>query len=302
LKATFKIIITLTIFNSVSCTEPTKPAHHKIIFLHNYFSPCADSTKTLVEKQKAYTHLWNYFFKQYFSDCTSVNTTIKDSAVELDPTDYTFFFNHLKKTISEIDQHRAKIETTIQSALIKCNEDLHLDSVILIVVPIHKDTNYYKHLTVSGITLGHKHIVIGLDPQEINWEELKSTVAHEYHHAYFFLDHKNIIYDPILLDRIVTEGKAEKFSQIVYPDIPPSFVLSWKELITLWKEVKPNLTNKNYYYQNLIMFGNKKYPFCGGYALGHDMVNQAIEKVPTLNIKEWTNLTSDSILKLSRYK
>ena len=54
-------------------------------------------------------------------------------------------------------------------------------------------------------------------------------------------------------------------------------------------------------FQMEVMFGSRNYPFSGGYTLGYDIVQMALEN-PTMSVENWTNLNSEKLLEMSGYK
>jgi uncharacterized protein YjaZ len=72
-----------------------------------------------------------------------------------------------------------------------------------------KNMNY-----VAGEVWNKNTIVILIDPSFID-ENLKYTIAHEYHHVVAMEDAEAYT----LLERSILEGKADTFAKMIYPDV-----------------------------------------------------------------------------------
>ena len=280
------------------------PAGDKIVFLEDYYGFYLNSLKNdyakrnqLYERVVKDTIVTNYFTKSDYSELVKgkLSTPLRDTA-------------GLRKYILDIRANTPKIEDIITSALIESRKYLKNDSVTIYVLPCTADVE--KVLTgkkgAEGLTAGAKQILITVDPEISEWAEMVSyTVAREFEHAYWTKMNFNKSYQPTLLDYMISEGRADSYAHLLYPNTVATWtkVMDKKVEDELWQRIKSQLKNTNMAYEYDVMDGSKsEYVFWGGFTLGYHIVQSALKNHPELAPAEWTNLPSEKILEMGDYK
>jgi uncharacterized protein YjaZ len=154
---------------------------------------------------------------------------------------------------------------------------------------------------VTGEALNKSTIYILIDPSFLE-EELKYTIAHEYHHVVAMENDDAYT----LLDRSILEGKADTFAKMLYPNVN----VPWVEPLTGyseeqgWKLFMENLDSfdtglwyefyKGNHYKGLDMWSN--------YKIGYQIMQSFLEENPDVSVEEWTKMSAKDILIKSKYK
>jgi uncharacterized protein YjaZ len=280
-------------------------SNNKIIFLNDIYS---DYTKTAqnqisdlndldnIYKDKIQSTIINrYFLKSEYSGI--VNDYLSASVQNT---------NELNKAIERINSNKKRIKSKIRSALEKSNTYLKNDGLTIYVLPANPDNNAIMQSMsgITGLTAGSKQILLTIEPEIVGWEEmLEYAVAHEYNHAYW----TNINFGKstkwTLLDYLIFEGRGDSFAHLLYPKVkaPWTSALNEKDKEDLWNRIRAKLQSEDIPFQMEVMFGSRNYPFSGGYTIGYEIVQQAL-KISTLTVENWTNLSSEKLIKMSGYK
>jgi uncharacterized protein YjaZ len=280
-------------------------SNNKIIFLNDIYS---DYTKTAqnqisdlndldnIYKDKIQSTIINrYFLKSEYSGI--VNDYLSASVQNT---------NELNKAIERINSNKKRIKSKIRSALEKSNTYLKNDGLTIYVLPANPDNNAIMQSMsgIMGLTAGSKQILLTIEPEIVGWEEmLEYAVAHEYNHAYW----TNINFGKstkwTLLDYLIFEGRGDSFAHLLYPKVkaPWTSALNEKDKEDLWNRIRAKLQSEDIPFQMEVMFGSRNYPFSGGYTIGYEIVQQAL-KISTLTVENWTNLSSEKLIKMSGYK
>ncbi len=277
-------------------------SNNKIIFLNDIYSAYTETAKNQISdlnyvyKNKIQSTIINrYFLKSEYSGIVNdyLSAPIQNTT-------------ELKKAIERINSNKKRIESKIRSALEKSNTYLKNDSLIIYILPANPDNMAIMQSMsgIMGLTAGSKQILLTIEPEIVGWEEmLEYAVAHEYNHAYW----TNINFGKstkwTLLDYLIFEGRGDSFAHLLYPKVkaPWTSALNEKDKEELWKRIKPKLQSEDLRFQMEVMFGSRNYPFSGGYTIGYEIVQQAL-KSSTLAVENWTNLSSEKLLELSRLK
>jgi uncharacterized protein YjaZ len=280
-------------------------SNNKIIFLNDIYS---DYTKTAqnqisdlndldnIYKDKIQSTIINrYFLKSEYSGI--VNDYLSASVQNT---------NELNKAIERINSNKKRIKSKIRSALEKSNTYLKNDGLTIYVLPANPDNNAIMQSMsgIMGLTAGSKQILLTIEPEIVGWEEmLEYAVAHEYNHAYW----TNINFGKstkwTLLDYLIFEGRGDSFAHLLYPKVkaPWTSALNEKDKEDLWNRIRAKLQSEDIPFQMEVMFGSRNYPFSGGYTIGYEIVQKAL-KISTLTVENWTNLSSEKLIKMSGYK
>ena len=157
-----------------------------------------------------------------------------------------------------------------------------------------------KH--VFGLVWNENSMLILINPSFLE-EDLKYSVAHEYHHTVFM---ETAVYTPYnLLEDIIVEGKATMFAEIIYPDVenPWNKSFSSKDENT-WKIFMDNLESSNSEVLDDFQNGNQwtGIPMWSNYTIGYQVMEKFLEHNPNLTIEEWTQMGSKDILEKSKVK
>ena len=173
------------------------------------------------------------------------------------------------------------------------NKTIHILPAIPELSSSMKEMNY-----VYGVAWNKDSMLILIDPS-FTEEDLKLTIAHEYHHLIAMENGMGFT----LLERSILEGKADLFAKIQYPngEVPWNAPLPYSE--NAWKIFEGNLdstdselwfkfTNGNSY-QGIAKWSN--------YRIGYQIMMNFIEENPDVSIKDWTEMSAKDILLKSNY-
>lgn len=280
-------------------------SNNKIIFLNDIYS---DYTKTAQNQISDLNDLDNIYKDKIQS--TIINRYFLKSEYSGIVNDYLSApvqnTNELNKAIERINSNKKRIKSKIRSALEKSNTYLKNDGLTIYVLPANPDNNAIMQSMsgIMGLTAGSKQILLTIEPEIVGWEEmLEYAVAHEYNHAYW----TNINFGKstkwTLLDYLIFEGRGDSFAHLLYPKVkaPWTSALNEKDKEDLWNRIRAKLQSEDIPFQMEVMFGSRNYPFSGGYTIGYEIVQQAL-KSSTLTVENWTNLSSEKLIKMSGYK
>lgn len=215
--------------------------------------------------------------------------------------------SELTKSIDRLTLNQETIKTKITGALKKSRQNISNDSLTIYIIPVNPDSkSIIKAMTgIMGLTAGSKQIILTIEPEILGWENmLEYAVVHEFNHACWTNTNFGKSTKWTLLDYLVFEGRGDYFAHLLYPNVvaPWTTALTENQKTELWNKIKPNLQSEDISYQTEVMFGSRNYPVWGGYTIGYDMVLKALTNNKNLKPNDWTNLNSDKILELSKYK
>jgi hypothetical protein len=155
---------------------------------------------------------------------------------------------------------------------------------------------------VLGVVWNENSMLIVINPSFLE-EELKFTVAHEYHHTIYYETVKNRTND--LLENIIVEGKATMFQKMIYPDmeVPGISTFSIQD-DKVWNIFMDNLESTDLELRDDFRLGNqeKGIPTWSTYNIGYQVMESLLEENPNLPIEEWTQMSSKDILEKSEFK
>ncbi|RLL48446.1 hypothetical protein D8M04_04075 [Oceanobacillus piezotolerans] len=222
-----------------------------------------------------------------------------------DPLSPTTDVEQLEKNTKELFQNQEKINKWIEEALSKSAEQLSGEDTSIYIFPVNpEDWFTIDNLEgVGGFAYFGNNILLNIHPS-VSEETLKYTVAHEYHHTVNFLyNGEQSIYS--LLDSILTEGKADSFASIIYPEKNASWIetLSDEEEKYVLEELAANYesTDRNIY--NNFTYGNpaKDIPRWSDYKIGYQITESFIQNNPDTKILDWTKMDAKELVKASEY-
>lgn len=275
----------------------------KIIFLTDFYTSYIDNAKMSnksvdsIYKENIQTAICDKYFQK-----SEYAFIVKDFFAT--PIKNT---SELTKSIDRITLNQETIKTKINGALKKSRQNIGNDSLTIYIIPANPDNrSVIKAMTgIMGLTAGSKQIILTIEPDILGWENmLEYAVAHEFNHAYWTNENFGKSAKWTLLDYLVFEGRGDYFAHLLYPKVvaPWTMALTANQKTDLWNKIKPNLQSEDINYQIEVMFGSGNYPVWGGYTIGFDFVLKALTNNKNLKPNNWTNLSSDKILELSKYK
>lgn len=224
-----------------------------------------------------------------YSDCFEDGEYIHMADLAIDVTQGSLPKN---QALSEkID--REETEKTIKEALFKSADLLPTEKETTVCVLPTTDTN------TMGINVGTGKITL-LYNKYYTPEEIKATIAHEYHHSVWTEKHlpKEVPYT--VLDNLIFEGKAVMFEKAVYPDIDFSQVdLTYQKVY--WSTIEGDLEKPDLNRSLEILWGGNGLPTGYGYSEGYKMVKSYLDLHPDLTPEEWTALSSKEIFEKGNY-
>lgn len=278
-------------------------ASDKIIFLSDFYT---NFIYKLEEDNKNADSIYkktiqNAIYQKYFQRSEYASIVEQFFATPINNT------SELKKSIARITQNQKTIKTTIIGTLKKSRQYIENDSLTIYIIPANPESRQLmEHMGgIMGLTAASKQIILAIEPDILGWENmLEYAVAHEYNHAYWSNVNFGKLAKWTLLNYMVFEGRGDYFAHLLYPNVvtPWTLALTENQKLDLWNRIKPNLQSEDIRFQMEVMFGSRNYPVWGGYSLGYDIVLTALTNNKKLKPDNWTNLGSDKILELSKYK
>ncbi|WP_342601223.1 DUF2268 domain-containing putative Zn-dependent protease [Psychrobacillus sp. FSL H8-0483] len=225
------------------------------------------------------------------------------------PLEYPFTASteveQFEKNTVQLLQKQEQINELIQEALIKSAEQLPGGDKNIYIMPLRPEDNFAisKMEGVNGVTYNDKDIFIQIDTS-ISEDKLKYLVAHEYHHAINILANGERAFYTVL-DMILSEGKADSFAHIVYPEIsaPWTEPLSEESTAIVLEELRKNADSTSVKIYKDFFHGNsaKGIPLWSDYKIGYEITQSYIENNPDTSISKWTRLSSKELLQNSEY-
>ncbi|MGE7921276.1 DUF2268 domain-containing protein [Viridibacillus sp. NPDC093762] len=223
--------------------------------------------------------------------------------------DYPFLptndLERIEENTNFLLKNQDKINECIKDALIKSAELLPGDDINIFILPIRKEDQFAvdKMQGVAGNTFSSNTIFLLIDSTYTE-EMLRYTVAHEYHHTVnILLNADQAFYS--LFDSTISEGKADSFAEIVYPNIkaPWTEPLPNETFEKVLIEVKNKIdsTSINDYNQLFNGDSTKGIPLWSNYKIGYEITQNYIKNNPEVPVPKWTGLLSKDLLRNSDY-
>lgn len=211
----------------------------------------------------------------------------------------------LEKKTNELLEKQDQINKWIEEGVLKSAELLPGEDINIYIFPVNPEEWHLINTGggISGMTFSESDVLLMIDPSVLE-ERVNYTMAHEYHHTVnFLLD--GIPIDSNLFDFILTEGKADAFASIVYPDTKAFWKepLSNDEETNVLEELRVHGESRDFIIYDKLVYGNsrKDIPKFSNYKIGYQITESFIENNPNSTIIEWTKLGSDEIIRRSKY-
>lgn len=213
----------------------------------------------------------------------------------------------LEKYTNELLVKEEQINQWIEEALVESAKILSSgEETKIYIFPVNPEDWFMVNQLggMNGFAYFENNILLMIDPT-VSEKALKHAVAHEYHHTVnmFFNGEKSV---HSILDLVMTEGEAEFFAGILYPEIKPPWIkpLSEEEEAFVLDGLVVNGDSTDLKIYNDFLYGNysKKLPSWSNYRIGYQIMNSFIENNPKISVLEWTKMDAKEIVKGSKYK
>ncbi|WP_234007888.1 DUF2268 domain-containing putative Zn-dependent protease [Lysinibacillus sp. FJAT-14745] len=183
-----------------------------------------------------------------------------------------------QKLSEKID--REETEKIIKEALIKSSDLIASENETTVcVLPV-------TNTKASMLTVGAGKIIV-LYNISYTENDLRSGIAHEYHHSVWTEKYLRKDIPRTILDNLIFEGKAVMFDKLVYPDIYyyPIYTTYSKDD---WSKIALDLEKTDINRSYEILMGGNDLPSFYGYGVGYQLVKSYLDLNPTLTSEEWT--------------
>jgi len=211
----------------------------------------------------------------------------------------------LIKHVYDLDEKEERISHLIEEALIHSIEVLPGDDISVYVFPVNPEDQFiiYNIEGISGASSFRKNNIILMVAPTFTEERLKYTVAHEYNHL-VNIENNGRKSRSSLLEAMITEGKADAFAKMVYPEIrvPLTEALSEIEASAVLEKLRKNVDSTDReIYRGFLYGGYRDIPRWSNYKIGYVITNSFIENNPDITILEWTKMDVEEIVNNSEY-
>lgn len=222
------------------------------------------------------------------------------------PFSTTTEIEQLEKNTKELLENQEQINQWIEEALVESADLLSSGAETKIYIfPVNPDNWFVKNQMggVNAVTYFGNKIVLMIDPA-VSEKALKRCIAHEYHHTVnLFYNNEKSIYS--VLDLTITEGKAESFANLLYPEEDPPWTEPLPEDVEakVLEELRVNADSTDWKIYNDFFMGNyaKGIPGWSNYKIGYQITESFIENNPNRSVEEWTKMEAKEIVKNSKY-
>jgi len=210
--------------------------------------------------------------------------------------------------LNEIDINSLQAEfTTIASAL-PLKDD---DPMLAAFYPLCDSNRIVKERqngVVGASVFGN--MIININPLADGWQKwIPFVFAHEYHHNIWghnwFVQRGGEGIEGTLLEAMITEGQADLFAESLFPDLEPKWNKPFDEETEkmLWERTKPVLFSVDHKINATYMFGNENegLPWCMGYSFGKAIVQDYMQRYPTVSFLDLLDISAKEIFEGGKY-
>lgn len=305
LKIVVAFVLIISILTLTSCTQKEKSKNDfesivtsfehpetkqkfKIVNAYKLYQNYADKVES--NPKQSQLEIYNEeVIKPIYSTCFENGEYLHmaDPVLNVDPDSLT----ENQKLSEQIDGEET--EKIIKEALIKSSDLIASENETTIcVLPV----------TIANplmVTVGAGKIIV-LYNKYYTENDLRSGIAHEYHHSVWTEKYLRKDIPMTILDNLIFEGKAVTFDKLVYPDIyyPPINTTFNKDD---WSKIALDLDKVDLNRSLEILNGGNGLPSLYGYGVGYKLVKSYIDLNPTLTAEEWTALSSKEIFEKGNY-
>jgi uncharacterized protein YjaZ len=226
----------------------------------------------------------------------------------------------MSQPITDIQGLEAELELLAQSGIEQIVEQAYAEITNVLPSPLSSRVICIYALNPQNFTVREKqhgvlgtcvgdNILLQINPMGDNWKLwVPYVLAHEYHHTVwgynYFAVQGNTQID--LLTMMLTEGQADAFAGMLYPDLHPAWIdsLAPDQEVEQWKYIQDRITGNDSmrYYQG-VMFGDEKsgVPWCTGYTIAFHIIRAYLQSHADTTIVELMNQEAQRILAKSGY-
>jgi uncharacterized protein YjaZ len=266
--------------------------------------------KSVKENNKDIKELWNKYMIEPFWTEISQWAPFDVDFMKPKPVENIDMLEEQFNLLSQLSIEDIKNEFVEISKILPKNDNSPLNVAIYPLCGDNKIVKERQNGVVGCCVFGN--ICISINPlakDYINW--IPFVFAHEYNHSvwgnekYAIQSGKNV--EGTFLEYMLTEGQADVFAESIYPNLIPQ----WNRLSEknnekiLWEKIKPIVLNKkDHKIHSKYMFGDDKegLPWCIGYYFGRVIIEDYLNKYKDISFSELINISSNDILKESRFK
>lgn len=210
----------------------------------------------------------------------------------------------LEESVRVLDEEYDAFISLIQEALQESANRLpgKKEPIKIYLFPFNPD-HYDLVSKMNGVIAFTKtnNIVMHIAPQQFDESNLQYTLAHEYHHAFYF---QNYDYDRTdLLEYVLSEGKADAFAKTIYKEAstPWTKPLSHEQEEAIWERIKEIRYSFDAADLSELRLGTNNLPPWSEYRMGGAIMTEYLKENPDSPIEEWTLMKADEVLEKSGY-
>lgn len=210
----------------------------------------------------------------------------------------------LNEYINQLNEMHSEIIHILKEGLKDSTDILSGGDYKIYLTPFNPDESSSYMKGVAGFA-DKGNIVLQLDPYQFTKDSLKSTLAHEYHHAVYmeFSDYNTRLHH--LLDSVLMEGKADLFTKIIYPN----YSVPWIEPLSpdtseiVWNYIKENKYSYKIEDITNLHFGSGTdgLPQWSNYKMGYQVMESYLSQNPNMSVEDWTFLPAMDIVDGTEY-
>ncbi|WP_083412279.1 DUF2268 domain-containing protein [Exiguobacterium sp. KRL4] len=211
----------------------------------------------------------------------------------------TFYEQELMDRTNELMKHHDEIKDIIIKNYTAANKVLPKKKSTIFIVPSNSEYSSMSE-SMNGVFAGaYKDSVILYLDSNFDQDTLAYTVAHEYHHL--ILQDTPEYKMNVILDSIITEGKADAFADRVVKGVSPPWNVPMDEKTK--KHVASLIESGEATYEEVVGGNHQKdIPQWSNYILGRDIMNHYFKTNPDRSISDWTVADQQDILKGYKYQ
>jgi len=275
-----------------------------------------ERTSLVINDQKFELLTANELFRNYISSKGNYSTDIVNVIEKeyKEQAEYPFILESIKGEIEPnegLKEFLGKLQPIdfkkmVEPSLRKIITELPGPNTKILFIPMNPAyVDFFRkyQIAVTAITVGSGRIIVSINPTSINWEEqLAYVLAHEYHHSVWTSrNFKTKDFTP--LEYLIFEGRADSFAKKLFPDVnnPWTQMIGKSDEKRVWNIIKPELYERDTEMNDLMMIGNEEIPYCSGYTIGFNIVEQFKKYYPEINDSILIDIEPDKILKMSLY-
>ena len=188
----------------------------------------------------------------------------------------------------------------IKNLLKKIPEVLN-KNLYIYIFPTDSEFSISKLGGVTGYCIWKNVVYLDVFPNE-NWQEnFKKTLLHEISHS---ISNYYNMFNLSLGEGLVFDGLAENFVEKILgePDKKLTNVLSKKEAIKIFNEIKIDLGEKDFDKYGELFYGTGKYPLWTGYSIGYYLIKNYLKEQKEVNWKRLLRKNPNKILEEIKQK